>query len=375
MLNDIALACQALRSSAYDEALAEHLGLNATDLRCLELAIAQPGSTPSRLADLSGLTTGAITGVVDRLEKAGFVTRRPDPMDRRSVTVQPVAAGVARLTEARSGLETGVAAAMASLATDERLAIDRFLEGAEALVAAETARLRAGSRGGFIGDTFTAPLGPVTRGRLAFASGAPRMAFNLSPLGPQATARVIMETSASRLEFAGATPHGELIVASFGGPRPDVRVSGGLVTVRYPRKAAAAFTTRSTRIALNPTIPWTVEIAGGITDLTGTLDAVSLERVDVQGGANHVRLDLPEPHGTVPVRLAGTASSARFQRPRGVPVAVRVAGGVSHLRIDSKKFEQVGGKRVYQTAGYADSPDRFELDVLGGASEVVVGSR
>ena len=79
MMNDNAAIRQAIRTVAFDEALAEHLGLNPTDLRCLELVIADPGMTPSRLAELAGITSGAVTGVVDRLERAGYVTRRPTP--------------------------------------------------------------------------------------------------------------------------------------------------------------------------------------------------------------------------------------------------------------------------------------------------------
>ena len=57
------------------EALAERLGLNATDLLAVQLIAAEETATPGRLAELAGLTTGAITGVLDRLEKAGVVVR------------------------------------------------------------------------------------------------------------------------------------------------------------------------------------------------------------------------------------------------------------------------------------------------------------
>ncbi len=205
-----------------------------------------------------------------------------------------------------------------------------------------------------------------------FASGAPRVALNFAPLGPRATARVIAETSASRLEFTGAAPAGDLMAASFDGPRPDVRVAGGEVTIRYRRVAMAAFNTRRAKIALSGTIPWTIELDGGITDLTGTLEAVSLERLDVEGGANHVRLDLPRPTGTAAVRIGGVVSDARFHRPAGVPVAVRVDGGIAHLRVDGGKREQVAGLKRYVGPGFAESPDRYELEVLGGASKLTV---
>ena len=78
------------QSIAMHEVVAASLGINATDLRCLELLSANPGITPSRLAELSGLTSGAVTGVLDRLEAAGFVRRESDPEDRRRIIVRPV---------------------------------------------------------------------------------------------------------------------------------------------------------------------------------------------------------------------------------------------------------------------------------------------
>lgn len=372
-MNDPAPIRQAVRTTAFDDALAERLELNPTDLRCLELVIAEPGVTPSRLAELSALTTGAVTGVLDRLEKAGFVERRPDPADRRSVTVRPIEARIERVRDLLGPLEEAVDRLLARYPARERDAIAGFLAAAGRVAAEETARLRAGSRGGFVGDTFSAPLAGATRGRLVFSTGAPRLAMNVAPLGPQASARIIMETSASRLEFAGPAPTGDLIVATFDGPLPDVRRSAGVVTVRYRRKAFSAFTSRRARIALSATMPWAIELDGGITDLTGSLDGVVLERIDVHGGANHVSLDLPRPAGTVAVRLSGVASSARFRRPSAVPVALRVAGGVSHLRLDGRRHEQVAGERRFVGDRFADSPDRYEIEVLGGASLVEVG--
>lgn len=69
------------------QAIADHLGLNITDHKCLDLLHRHGPLTAGHLADLSGLTTGAITGVVDRLEKKGFVRRTSDPSDRRKAVI------------------------------------------------------------------------------------------------------------------------------------------------------------------------------------------------------------------------------------------------------------------------------------------------
>ncbi|GDY30197.1 MarR family transcriptional regulator [Gandjariella thermophila] len=69
--------------------VAEQLGLSTTDHKCLDLAMRADGPlTAGRIAELSGLSTGAVTGVIDRLERAGYVSRLRDPHDRRKVLVQ-----------------------------------------------------------------------------------------------------------------------------------------------------------------------------------------------------------------------------------------------------------------------------------------------
>src|SRR6266516_1259211 len=71
-------------------AAAEKIGINATDLNCLNILSFSGHMTAGELARATGLTTASITGVVDRLEEAGFVTRERDPHDRRRVVVKIV---------------------------------------------------------------------------------------------------------------------------------------------------------------------------------------------------------------------------------------------------------------------------------------------
>jgi DNA-binding MarR family transcriptional regulator len=73
------------------EAVAAHLGINSSDFECLDLARKAAGGaiTAGDLAAAIGLTSGAITGVIDRLERAGLVRRARDAADRRKVIVRP----------------------------------------------------------------------------------------------------------------------------------------------------------------------------------------------------------------------------------------------------------------------------------------------
>jgi DNA-binding MarR family transcriptional regulator len=71
--------------------VADRAGISSADMDCIDFVNVEGRMTAGRLAELTGLTTGAITGVVDRLEKAGFVRRERDETDRRKVFIVPVA--------------------------------------------------------------------------------------------------------------------------------------------------------------------------------------------------------------------------------------------------------------------------------------------
>jgi DNA-binding MarR family transcriptional regulator len=79
----------------------QRLGLGPTDVRFLTMLDLYGPLTPGRLATLTGLTTGSVTGVIDRLERAGLVSRRRDDTDRRKVRVVPMPEATARLAAER----------------------------------------------------------------------------------------------------------------------------------------------------------------------------------------------------------------------------------------------------------------------------------
>lgn len=74
---------------AFHEAGARRLGMTAAERKCAGMIAEHGGATPKELAEATGLSTGAITGIVDRLERAGYARREPNPADRRSVIVRP----------------------------------------------------------------------------------------------------------------------------------------------------------------------------------------------------------------------------------------------------------------------------------------------
>jgi len=252
-----------------------------------------------------------------------------------------------------------------------RRAARQYLDTVSTALELETARLRAATHGGMIDNRYVAPLGEATRGRLVFISGAPRLSMTAAPFGPQAVARVVMETSASRLSLSGDSPPDQLATASFEGPPPDVRAADGTITVRY-RRPRLDVRSRRARISLNPSIPWMVEVHGGVTDLDADLAAVALSGLQLDGGVNHLRLELAAPRGTVRLEINGSASDARIGRPPGTDVALRVRGVLSHLRFDDEKRETVGGELRMQSRGFGRATDRYEIDMTGGAARLTI---
>lgn len=80
----------------FQQAIADRLHLNTTDLMCLYFLSDGAALTAGQLAEATGLTTGAVTGVIDRLEKAGYAQREKDATDRRRVIVRPLGKHIER---------------------------------------------------------------------------------------------------------------------------------------------------------------------------------------------------------------------------------------------------------------------------------------
>ncbi len=90
LVYDLIMAVRKLTRSSLmlQYAVAEKMKLNATDAECIDFLMEMGPSTAGDLAKMTRLTTGAITNVIDRLEKAGFVKRESDPEDRRKVVIR-----------------------------------------------------------------------------------------------------------------------------------------------------------------------------------------------------------------------------------------------------------------------------------------------
>jgi DNA-binding MarR family transcriptional regulator len=110
----------------YSQAVAERLGMNSTDLECLDHILRGP-VTAGRLAKLTGLTTGAITGVIDRLERIGLARRESDPSDRRKTAVRALPAAPERIAPLFEPMERAAMGVLSKYRDDELALILNFL--------------------------------------------------------------------------------------------------------------------------------------------------------------------------------------------------------------------------------------------------------
>jgi DNA-binding MarR family transcriptional regulator len=113
-------------NDAFDEVAREKLGINRTDLRCLNIIENEGPLTAGRLAELSGLTTAAVTSVLDRLEHAGYARRLRDQQDRRQVRVEVTPLLAERATPIWGPLGEEARSTLGRMSADELQALIDF---------------------------------------------------------------------------------------------------------------------------------------------------------------------------------------------------------------------------------------------------------
>ncbi|GAA5192279.1 hypothetical protein GCM10023322_51540 [Rugosimonospora acidiphila] len=112
-----------------NDLIAQHLGIAQTDLLCLHVLNRAGASTAGALSSQLGRTTGAVTHMIDRLEKAGYVRRKPDPKDRRRVLVEASAPGLERIASFYERIDARSRRLMDTFSGDQLAAIHTFLLG------------------------------------------------------------------------------------------------------------------------------------------------------------------------------------------------------------------------------------------------------
>jgi len=335
--------------AALFRAAAARTGMTATDMQVIDNLDSAGPTTAGQLADLTGLTTGAITGMLNRLEEAGLVRRERDPDDGRRVIVR-----LERDRDEMREISTVFDALtqewdeLASHYTDEQLAfLLDFLKHSNQVSREEIVRLRdapSGEEG-----IFSALLGGLESGRLVVSAGVSHLMLRT---GDAMTA---------------------LYQAHFEGAAPDVKARDGVVTIRYPRRLwVLEKGQRRAEIALNAAIPWQITIQGAASEVDAELGGLKLAGLEIKGGLSMIRLELPVPDGVVPIRISGGASMITIRRPAGVATRANLKGWVSQFVFDGQTFSDVGNNVRLQSPDYDAGTRCYDIEVSSSASTVTI---
>jgi DNA-binding MarR family transcriptional regulator len=352
------------QSGLFTQAVAERLGLAGIDVDSLDVLLTEGRVTVGRLAELTGLTTGSATRMVDRLEQAGFVRRVADATDRRRVLVEVVPGIDAKLHALHDSLREAESQVFDHYDDEQLALIADFMDKVGVVLFDESLKLRAPQAESDEGS-YAAPLGGITAGRIIFLTGAPR------------------------LTVTGDPGLAELYRADFVGPVPRMRVRGNVVTVAYPKfgwfdwraHVAGQFIDASAHwqkdfgsIVLNAAIPWAIEVRGGVSTWAADMRSVRLESFELKGGAGSIELKLAEPVGVVPIRMIGGLNKISIERPRGAAVGLDLKGGIGEITLDGETRKGVG-RLSFESPGASGAPDRYEIEITGGAAKLDIASR
>ena len=231
------------QGSIFGQSVAIRLGLSESDIDALELLIDTGAATAGRLSEVMGMTTGAVTRVIDRLEQAGYVRRTTDPADRRRVVIEVVpGAGRDGRVAARFARDAPPRPRSERYSAEQLATINDFLSRMADLTQTEATRIRT--------DTTEHPSDPVGPSEYT------------APLGGLHRRELLFRAGAQDLRLRTAKPGPDLYRARFEGATPQVRVRDGRVIVQY-RGMPFDWRKRTGTMALNPSIPWAIEVVGG----------------------------------------------------------------------------------------------------------------
>ena len=348
----IVAAGQALRvfgsqMESHTQAIGAVTGIHPTDLNILDLLDQHGDVTAGRLSELSGITSGAITGVVDRLEKLGYVERRKDPLDRRKVVVRTIDDRREAVAALYEPMKSRLEELLSTYSAAELAAITDYAERAANIMADEVARLRS-------------PLDAKDEEVSSGVSSIPR------------TATLSVERGLSKAKVAFGDTGEELVTGRFSHVAPLIRQVGDVVSLSYRRTVFGSMMMGAT-IALHGEPSWMIDVDGGVSFAVLDLTAGTVRALTVRGGVKKVHLRLPSPVGVTRVDLVGGVVESEILIPAGASASIHVVGGAARFKVED--HDMASTRSVRATIGRGnDAPDHFEISITGGASRVAVST-
>jgi DNA-binding MarR family transcriptional regulator len=342
-----------LQGSFFGQTVAVRFGLSESDIETLEALMDLGATTAGRLAELTGLTSGAVTRVIDRLEQSGYVRRVPDPADRRKVIVEVVPEKVAAVQSTLNRVGTAGAEEIGRYTDAQLSLISDFLTRMEQITRDEATNLREHPDERQEGES---------------------LSEHSAPLGGLMSARLLIRSGLSEVRLRSGAVAGELYRAEFQGATPQVRLRDGRVIVQY-RGLPFDWRRRKATFGLNTTIPWAIEIVGGVGRVEADLRSVDVTKFELTGGTETFQLELGTPNGQSGVRIVGGARTIRLERPSTVPVRLSLNGGTGQVLLDGTSLGEKGGKATIGSPGWDRAKDRYDVEVVGGSKSIEIVGR
>lgn len=347
----------------FSQAIAERLGLNPTDVECLEILTTSGPVTAGELAELTGLTSGSVTTLIDRLEKAGYVRRERDQHDRRRVIVHP-SPRMAEIRPLYAGIQQAMAQVCAGYNPAQLAVIAHFLDQSQAALAAETARLRGGGEASQVTARARRSKQAVMEGPTGVWAGA-RLDFGVSAKGLNIRADKGL-TVLYRVHFAGVAPKLQTQVEA---ERATVSISVG-----DEGRANEGGTVQGGELLLSAATPWSLRFTQQLKQIDADLSGLRLQELSCAAGVDNLSIKLPPPEGKVKLTFSGEVTALTIQYAAQTAVRLEAREEASQLRLDGHILAASSGGFSWETPNYAAAELRYDIELEGAAHEVTIRS-
>jgi DNA-binding MarR family transcriptional regulator len=315
-------------------------GIHPTDLEIMELLSQHGELTAGRLAELSGLTTGAITGVIDRLAASNHIERARDESDRRKVVVRKTITNDERMWEVYRPLTEALDQLLSHYSPDQLAAIADYADRAANVIAQDAARLRS------IADTSHETLATGEQSKVP------------------AAVTLVVERGLSKATITVDPAATELVVGQFWRTTPVLKQDGAQVSLAY-RSSVFGSILMGARLALHPAPLWAIEVAGGISYASIDVSALTLSHVLVDGGIKATTLRLGQPSGVVRVDVVGDIAELEVSIPANASATIAVKGSASRSAVEGKPLTTSAKMGKGEL-----SRDRYEFRIAGKVLKV-----
>lgn len=348
-----------LQTVLFHAAAAARLGVTPTDQKCLELIMRAGRDGPvtaGRVAELTGLSTGAITGVLDRLERGRFIRRDKHPTDRRQVVVRVIPDRAIELDAIFGPFSRRWTETAAQFSNAELAVIARFQLVAIKMLRGEVARLQSEAHPS-ADDTDSVVF--AARGKLEGAT-------------------LEMPRGAAHLKLRAADDPTALYRAQGSRDTFSIVAIRSRVSLSWPMslKRLVGLGRSDVALELGTELAWKIEARGGLYECVFDLAGLRTSGVQISGGGKDVKIDLPWPRGTTPVVIAGGVHQVSVTRPAGAAMRVSITGGgANELTIDTLALGSLGGKVRWETPAWDREGDRYDVEIRGGANRLIIAQR